>query len=84
MDQWELHTHGLMNADAKSTHKEVVVYPAEWNKQTEDKSIETPKNDNDHDIDLSASIPARRCVCFNSRATIEYRNESNTTGSEGQ
>jgi hypothetical protein len=55
MDQWKLHTHGFMNAHAKSTHKEVCVYPSAW-KQTQYKSFKTLTNDtdtgNDNYIDL--------------------------------
>jgi hypothetical protein len=41
-----------MNDHAKSTHKEVFVYPSEWEKETEDKIIKTITNDNDNDNDI--------------------------------
>jgi hypothetical protein len=50
MDQWELHKQGLMNAPAKSTHKEVFVYPAAW-KETQDNIFQAPNNDTDTDND---------------------------------
>jgi hypothetical protein len=50
IDQSVLHKHGVMDTHAKSTHKEVCVYPAELKKEKEDKIIQTANNDNDIDI----------------------------------
>jgi hypothetical protein len=55
MYQWELHKHGFMNAHAKSTQKEVFVYPASW-KETQDKIFPTPNNDFDTDTDIDNDI----------------------------
>jgi hypothetical protein len=55
MDQWELHKHGLMNAHAKSTRKELFIYSAAW-KETQDRSFQPPKNNTDTDTDTDNYI----------------------------